>query len=64
VSELIFNSFKPFDPVATEEMRAALFAFFEMGTRVISGRFTATRSFDGNAGMETWRFEDHQRWMQ
>lgn len=64
VTELGFRSFAPFDPVATADMRAALFAFFEMGTRVISGRFSATRAFDGRTGAETWRFEDHQQWMQ
>jgi hypothetical protein len=64
VTELSFSSFQPFDPIATEEMRAALFAFFEMGTRVISGRFTAKRSYAAQTGVETWRFEDHQRWMQ
>jgi hypothetical protein len=64
VTELSFKSFTPFGPIATEELRSALFAFFEMGTRVISGRFTARRSFDGPSGMETWRFEDHLKWMQ
>jgi hypothetical protein len=64
VSELGFKSFAPFEPIATPEMRAALFAFFEMATRVISGRFTARRSVDAAGGSETWRFEDHQRWMQ
>lgn len=64
VTELSFKSFAPFEPIATEDMRAALFAFFEMGTRVISGRFTATRWFDEGTGVETWRFEDHRKWMQ
>jgi len=63
VSELSFKSFAPFEPVATEDMRGALFAFFDMATRVISGRFTASRSFHAGSGVETWRFEDHQRWM-
>ena len=44
-------------------MRASLFAFFVMTTRVISGRFTARRAFDRETGVETWVFEDHQRWM-
>ena len=64
VTELAFKNFAPFEPIATEDMRAALFAFFEMGARVISGRFTATRLFDRKTGVETWRFEDHQKWMQ
>lgn len=64
VTELAFQGFAPFDPIASEDMRAALFAFFEMGTRVISGRFTATRSFESKSRVETWRFEDHQQWMQ
>ena len=64
VTELTFGNFAPFDPIATEDMRAAIFAFFEMSTRVVSGRFTATRSFDKKSGVETWRFEDHQKWMQ
>ena len=64
VSEVSFRSFAPFTPIATDEMRAALFAFFSMATRVISGRFTARRDVDPASGVETWRFEDHQRWMQ
>lgn len=64
VTELSFKALAPFDAIATEDMRAALFAFFEMATRVISGRFTARRSFSTATGIETWRFEDHQRWMQ
>lgn len=64
VAELAFTGFAPFEPVATPDMRAALFAFFEMGARVTSGTFTAERTFDAAAGVETWRFEDHQRWMQ
>ena len=64
VTELTFTSFVPFEPIATQEMRASLFAFFEMATRVISGRFTARRTFDAATGAETWRFEDHKRWMQ
>lgn len=64
VTDLSFTSFTPFEAIATQDMRAALFAFFEMGTRVISGRFTAKRAFDAGTGVETWRFEDHQRWMQ
>ena len=64
ISELSFGTFAPFAPIATEDMRAALFAFFEMATRVISGRYTARRAFDPASGVETWRFEDHRRWMQ
>ena len=64
VVELAFKDFAPFDAVATPALRAALFGFFEMGTSVVSGRFTATRAFDGAAGVETWCFQDHQRWMQ
>jgi len=64
VTELSFREFTPFMPIATEEMRDALFAFFEMATRVTSGRFTARRSFDRETGVETWRFQDHERWMQ
>ncbi|WP_374667076.1 hypothetical protein [Ramlibacter sp.] len=64
VTELSFRQFTPFMPIATEEMRAALFAFFEMATRVTSGRFTAQRTFDAGKGVEVWRFQDHQRWMQ
>lgn len=63
VTELRFTKFAPFEPIATEDMRAALFAFFEMATRVISGRFTARRSHDRETGVETWVFQDHQRWM-
>ncbi len=63
-AELSFRQFAPFMPIATEDMRAALFAFFEMATRVTSGRFTAHRSYDRASGFETWRFQDHQRWMQ
>ncbi len=63
VTELTVSSFAPFNSVATEDMRAAIFAFFEMGTRVISGRLTARRFFDVATGTETWRFEDHRRWM-
>ena len=63
VSELRFTTFAPFMAVATEDVRAALFDFFEMSTRVKSGRFTAYRSFDKGTGVETWTFEDHQRWM-
>jgi hypothetical protein len=64
VTELSFKNFAPFEPIATEDMRAALFAFFAMGTCVINGRFTARRTLDTKTGVETWRFEDHQRWMQ
>ena len=64
VTELRFSNFIPFEPIATEEMRAALFAYFEMATRVTSGRLTAKRSCDAKTAVETWRFEDHQRWMQ
>ena len=63
VTQLSFRTFAPFESVATEDMRASLFAFFEMTTRVISGRFTARRAFDRETGVETWVFEDHQRWM-
>lgn len=64
VTELRVRGFAPFEPVATPAMREALFAFFEMGTRVVSGRFTASRLSSGLAGVETWRFEDHHQWMQ
>lgn len=64
IAQLSFKTFAPFDPIATQDMRACLFAFFEMATRVISGRFTASRAFDAASGIETWRFQDHQRWMQ
>lgn len=64
VAELAFDDFVPFEAIATPALRAALFTFFEMGTSVISGRFTATRAYDAAAGVETWRFQDHQRWMQ
>lgn len=64
VTELVCRSFVPFEPIGTDEMRAALFAFFEMATRVISGRYTARRSYDAATRTETWRFEDHRRWMQ
>ncbi|NDZ18343.1 hypothetical protein C7T35_12735 [Variovorax sp. WS11] len=63
VTDLQFRSFAPFETVATEDMRSALFAFFEMATRVISGRFTARRAFDAGSRAETWTFQDHQRWM-
>jgi len=64
VTELSFEGFAPFESIASEEMRAAIFAYFEMATRVTSGRFTAKRSHDTTTGIETWRFEDHQTWMQ
>jgi hypothetical protein len=63
VTELRFGAIAPFNAIATEDMRAAIFAFFEMATRVISGRLTARRSFEAKTGVETWRFEDHRRWM-
>jgi len=64
VTEVSFKTFSPFEAIATEEMRTALFAYFEMSTRVTSGRFAAKRSLDTNIGIEVWRFEDHQTWLQ
>jgi hypothetical protein len=64
LTELSFEQFAPFTPVATDEIRSALFAFFEMATRVTSGRFSARRSFNRDSGREIWAFQDHQRWMQ
>jgi hypothetical protein len=56
-------TWKPFQPVATERTRAALFEFVATGVRVLNGRVSAERSFDPATGAEAWTFTDRKRWL-
>jgi hypothetical protein len=61
--EVQLRSWAPFQPIATERMRAALFEFVAMGTRVQNGRVSAERAFDAATGIERWTFTDRKRWL-
>jgi hypothetical protein len=62
---IVLRTMKPFDDDAPEGLRAALFQFQEMGTRVLNGHLRITRhanSPSGPAG-EAWDIEDTGRWL-
>jgi hypothetical protein len=57
------DSLAPFQPIATERMREALFEFVAMGVRVLNGKVSVGRHFDAVSGIELWTLTDRKRWL-
>ena len=58
---LSFDTFAPFPYPESQEMRDAIFAYFDVGTRVLNGHVRIARSFD--AGTEIWTLTDTHTWL-
>lgn len=62
-AEVTFETFEPFPFQKSNEMRRAVFAFFDIGVRTLNGHIKLERHFDYGTGIERWTFEDTHKWL-
>jgi hypothetical protein len=63
--EIILETFKPFDDVPSDAIRASFFQFQEMAVRLINGHLKIERCRESRAGAphaEIWTITDTGRW--
>jgi hypothetical protein len=61
--EVSFETFEPFPFQKSQQMRAAVFDFFEMSVRTLNGHIKMERRFDAETGFESWTLTDKHKWL-
>lgn len=62
-AEIVFKTFEPFPFQKSEQMRRAVFVFFDIGVRTLNGHIRLEREFDRHTGVERWTFKDTHEWL-
>ncbi|MFT4065499.1 hypothetical protein [Paraburkholderia sp.] len=62
-AELSFETFEPFPYPHSAQLRAAVFAFFDMSVRTLNGHVRLERHYDEASGFERWTFTDTKTWL-
>lgn len=61
--QIVLDGFAPFPYPESRPMREAVFAYFEMGVRVLNGHISIDQRFDPGRGTETWTLVDEKKWL-